>query len=177
MHSVAMMSCWRIGRALLSTAGWRRSVMGSARIRGSLTSTLPPCLFFPFEPNDTQWHPWVTQLKQDLQSLIVYDDIAWAIKHSGTSAPGPDNLPYEAWRLSGDIGVDILWKAALALQQDDNIELLQATMPIPSVVEHAHLHDFNHSLLICLGKKRIPNDGPWRVQGATAPLGALKNGA
>lgn len=35
-------------------------------------------------------------------------DVAWAIAQSGSSAPGPDGIPYAAWRKLGPLGEAIL---------------------------------------------------------------------
>ena len=77
-------------------------------------------------------------------------DINKAIKISGHSAPGPDGIPYIAWKLSGDLATQVLYDAATALQTDDANSLLQHMHGNDTLAEG---HDFNLGLLICLGKK------------------------
>ena len=52
-------------------------------------------------------------------------DVRRAIQCSGDSAPGPDGIPYCAWRSLGDIGIDILWSVAHALESGDSAGLLR----------------------------------------------------
>ena len=52
-------------------------------------------------------------------------DITKAIKISGHSAPGPDGIPYAAWKRSGVLAIQTLLDAATALQSDDATTLLQ----------------------------------------------------
>ena len=40
------------------------------------------------------------------------------------SAPGPDGLPYGVWQALGELGVDILWGVALALEREDAPNLI-----------------------------------------------------
>ena len=73
--------------------------------------------------------------------------------------PGPDGIPYIAWRQSGQLAIRALWEAADALQstsgENSLHELNDGSDPDG--------HDFNLGTLVCLGKKKIdlrPN--PWR---------------
>ena len=97
-------------------------------------------------------------------------DIAKAIKTSGQSAPGPDGIPYIAWRKSGDLATQILHDAATALQSDQAITLLQEIHGDDTRPEN---HEFNLGLLICLGKKphsTHPEHGEVFRPGSTRPL-------
>ena len=80
----------------------------------------PPC-----KANPQEWTP----RKKDLIR---------AIKMAGSSAPGPDGIPYAAWQKAGSGAVDILWAALRAINTDD-----QAT---------SHYPDFNQAILVCLPK-------------------------
>ena len=52
-------------------------------------------------------------------------DIALAIRFGKKrSAPGPDGLPYGVWQALGELGVDILWGVALALEREDAPDLI-----------------------------------------------------
>ena len=77
-------------------------------------------------------------------------DIAKAIKISGNSAPGPDGIPYNAWRRSGDLATQIPLDVADTLQSDTGITRLQNMHGNDTRPEG---HNFNQGLLICLGKK------------------------
>ena len=69
-------------------------------------------------------------------------DLIRAIKIAGSSAPGPDGIPYAAWQRAGNGAVDILWAALRAINTDD-----QAT---------THYPDFNQATLVCLPKNPPP---------------------
>ena len=64
-----------------------------------------------------------------------------ALDQSPNSAPGPDGLPFQAWRSLGPLAVDVLWTALQRLtdlQEDGDMELF--------------LEVFNSSLLVLLPK-------------------------
>ena len=90
---------------------------------------------------------------------MITDEASWHIgikeierpvKLAGSSAPGPDGIPYAAWKLSGNQALQVLLDAATALQSDDAPTLLH-NMHGSDI--HAEGHTFNLGLLICLGKK------------------------
>ena len=56
---------------------------------------------FPAVPTDS-WH-------------IRRRDVAKALSCAGRSAPGPDGLPYAAWKATGSYGIDLLWQSARQL--------------------------------------------------------------
>ena len=64
-----------------------------------------------------------------------------AVRRSSNSAPGPDGVPYLAWRMLGNESIDILFNAAVELMSDDGDSLLAE-----------HLPNFNESLLLLLPK-------------------------
>ena len=72
------------------------------------------------------------------------------MKLAGCSAPGPDGIPYAAWKLSGNQALQVLLDAAIALQSDEapfHLETMHGSDTPPEG------HTFNLGLLICLGKK------------------------
>ena len=70
--------------------------------------------------------------------------IAKAIQQSNTSAPGPDGIPYAAWRQLGDLAVDVLYEAFQDFSGDDFEVKMTSEYP-----------DFNESLLVFLPKKAV----------------------
>ena len=77
-------------------------------------------------------------------------DIESAIRHSGNSAPGPDGIPFKAWRALGPLGVSIFYDVAKCLEMDDAQSSLTAAYY--DITEDG-THHYNHSLLVCLPKK------------------------
>ena len=47
-------------------------------------------------------------------------DVIRAVNMAGSSAPGPDGIPYAAWKIAGNGAIDILWAALRAINMDDN---------------------------------------------------------
>ena len=74
-------------------------------------------------------------------------DIAKAVRLSGHSAPGPDGLPYEAWKRMKDYGVETLWAAMQDLSKEQSGDLLEEAYR-----DEADCN-FNLGLLCCLPKK------------------------
>ena len=92
-------------------------------------SGLPP-------PHSAQWE-------------IQREDVVEAISLSGSSSPGPDGIPYLAWKCLGSLGVDTLWNALRALLSTDGAaQLLHAYSD-----RCLNGHDFNLGILVCLPKK------------------------
>ena len=78
-------------------------------------------------------------------------NIATAIRISGHSAPGVDQIPYRIWRKLDDLAVDVLYEAALEMQKPDAERILvEAHMDRTDVLGR---HDFNLGILCCLPKK------------------------
>ena len=94
-------------------------------------------------------------------------DVETAIRHSGNSAPGPDGIPFKAWRALGALGISILYDTAACLESDEAQHLLQEAYHDcdnscnNEVVNHNGTHHYNHSILVCLPKKStsITSDG------------------
>ena len=77
--------------------------------------------------------------------LLTQQQVELAIKHSNNSSPGPDGIPYAAWRNIGHLVVAVLHEAALQMQEEDfNIDELP--------------DGFNMSCLCCLPKKPTGTD-------------------
>ena len=70
--------------------------------------------------------------------------VAQAVARSNNSAPGPDGIPYAAWRRMGNVGIDILFAAACEIASEDGSHLLAQ-----------HYGDFNASLLMFLPQKTV----------------------
>ena len=75
----------------------------------------------------------------DQRWLLDKKHVAQAIKIAKESSPGPDGIPYKAWKKLGDLGVDVLYAAACFMQRSDAVQYLP--------------EDFNHAFLCCLPKK------------------------
>jgi hypothetical protein len=88
---------------------------------------------FPAVPTDS-WH-------------IRRRDVAKAVRCAGRSAPGPDGLPYAAWKATGGYGIDLLWQSARQLGTDDSRNALETAYS-----DEPACH-FNLGLLCCLPKK------------------------
>jgi len=71
-------------------------------------------------------------------------DVRKALKLSNNSAPGPDGIPYGAWRSLGDLAVTAIHDAFSGLSSDNGQELMQRDYP-----------NFNESLLFFLKKKPV----------------------
>ena len=76
-------------------------------------------------------------------------DVQAAIDRAGASAPGPDGIPYSAWKALGPLGCDVLFGAADSLEQEGNLEALQAVFPVDEQGTSA----FNAGLMVFLPKK------------------------
>ena len=65
-----------------------------------------------------------------------------AVEHSNNSAPGPDGIPFAAWRKLGPLAIDTLFDAFRDMTSADGPERMAE-----------HYPDFNASLLFFLPKK------------------------
>ena len=74
--------------------------------------------------------------------IVTQDDVEKAILCSNNSAPGPDGIPYMAWRKAGRLAVAIIHGALHQIQRDS------------FKVEHLPM-DFNTSFLCCLPKSPL----------------------
>jgi hypothetical protein len=101
---------------------------------------------------------------------IQREDVEHAVQKSGNSMPGPDRIPYKAWRALGDFGVDLLFDAMQTLAMDDADQFLDEAYDSDG---GQRSHDFNLGLLCCLPKKKTGVDdelGDYYSGNATRPL-------
>jgi len=70
--------------------------------------------------------------------------VAQAVARSNNSAPGPDGIPYAAWRRMGNVGIDVLFAAACEIASEDGSHLLAQ-----------HYGEFNASVLMFLPQKAV----------------------
>ncbi len=75
-------------------------------------------------------------------------DVRNAVRMSGSSAPGPDGIPYRAWRRLGPLGIDVLFAAVQTLGQDDALPLLLEAWPADS----NHNTGFNEATMVSAPK-------------------------
>ena len=81
----------------------------------------------------------------DVRNIVVRRrHVRKALKLSNNSAPGPDGIPYGAWRAMGKTAVDALFDAMKDFMSSDGEELLRRDYS-----------DFNASLSFFLPKKAI----------------------
>ena len=67
--------------------------------------------------------------------------------------PGPDQIPYSAWRQLGETGIDILWEAMKELKEKGaEKKLEEAYREVEGQVEG---HEFNLSIMVCLPKAPV----------------------
>ena len=71
-----------------------------------------------------------------------------AVNLSSDSMPGPDGIPYIAWRSLGTLGIDLLFDAAKALATEEGPRLMQSAHD-----DEEGTHGFNLGILCCLPKK------------------------
>ena len=80
---------------------------------------------------------------------VRQDDISSAISCTSTSAPGPDGIPYVAWRRLGSLGCDVLFEAAQVLEAEDGRRHLEDACPL----DENGQSDFNAATMVFLPKK------------------------
>jgi hypothetical protein len=82
-------------------------------------------------------------------------DMVKALRLSGNSSPGPDGIPFSAWRQLGELGVYTLHEVATALRAEDSVTQLQAAYQDEC---EDNGHDYNLSTLVCLPKAPAGDD-------------------
>ena len=97
-------------------------------------------------------------------------DIKKAIRCSNNSSPGPDAIPFGAWRAMGDFGINVLWDAYEVTEEED----AEATF-VAAYEDEAEIgqHNFNLSSLACLPKEPTGEDpvkGAYYKPQSTRPL-------
>ena len=101
---------------------------------------------------------------------VTHQDIEQALEISSNTKPGPDSIPYGAWRALGKLAVDILYDVTSTLSQASAPDLLREAYEDETTDGQ---HDFNLSTLICLPKKPTGHDdeaGTYFSPGNTRPL-------
>ena len=68
-------------------------------------------------------------------------DVRTAIRRSNNSMPGPDGIPYKAWRKLGELGVEIIFGMVKELAGGDGEELLRGAYH-DEEVEEGGSHNF-----------------------------------
>ena len=99
---------------------------------------------------------------------VTREDVEKAIKTSTDSMPGPDGIPYLAWRALGQFSIDRLFDVAQALATDDGPRLMQAAHG-----KNGSDHEFNLGILCCVPKKLAgadPTAGEYYSADSTRPL-------
>ena len=128
-----------------------------------------------FDPGEVEGIPRSQSQRPNLPTeeshwQIHAADIERAVKLSGHSAPGPDGIPYSAWKLSGELAIQVLGDVTTALQSEEASQMLDT---MHGTDHHSEGHTFNLGLLICLGKKpkaQHPDHGEVFEAGSTRPL-------
>ena len=97
-------------------------------------------------------------------------EIVRSLKCSGNSTPGPDEIPYAAWRRVKGLGISVLLCVVLALEEEDAADVLAT-----AYCDEGELgsHEYNASALVCLPKAHAledPDLGQYFKPGDTRPL-------
>ena len=85
---------------------------------------------------------------------ITRTDVERAVRCSGNSLPGPDRIPYAAWRTLGEVAIDVLHGAAQAMAThtfSDDIRAAYGCGPHSS-------HPFNLGIMVCIPKRPSDHD-------------------
>jgi len=102
-------------------------------------------------------------------------DIRQAITTSNNSSPGPDGIPFGAWRATKEIGENILLDVIECMESDTAEEdFLEAYKDEAKQGEHL----FNTSTLVCLPKDpsgEDPSMGKYYLAKATRPLSIVNS--
>ena len=80
--------------------------------------------------------------------LISRTDIEKAIRNTTKSAPGPDGIPYAAWRALGPLAVDALHQAAQTLEGSEGLAQLGDAFPLNGDMRS----DFNAAIMVFVPK-------------------------
>ena len=82
---------------------------------------------------------------------IRRQDVEAAIARTSRSAPGPDGIPYSAWRALGPLGVEVLYDVAQELEGAEGRAALLGTFPLDASGQT----DFNAAVMIFIPKKQL----------------------
>jgi len=112
--------------------------------------------------------------KSDRIWRITRKSVKESVRNAKNSMPGPDGIPSAAFKMLGDIAVDVLFDVTSALCSSGGRDCLKEAYADRSL---ENWHDFNLSLLCCLPKKPYgadPDHGEYYRSEDTRPL-ALVN--
>ena len=90
-------------------------------------------------------HHWIVRQK----------DISRALDLAGNSSPGPDGIPFEAWRALGEVGLRTLHAVALELRKDSAADTMREAYDEAGTGDE---HEYNLSTLVCLPKAASGED-------------------
>ena len=110
------------------------------------------------------------QTRSDQHWRIRRTDVEEAIRSSGNSSPGPDGIPYLAWRSLGELGIQTLWDVAKLLETDQAGELMREAYADTFADGR---HGYNLSTMVCLDKKPAGTEqtiGDYYTPEGTRPL-------
>ena len=82
-------------------------------------------------------------------------DIIKALKLAGNSSPGPDGIPFAAWRALKGIGITVLYDVARALRSESSQREMSEAF---ADIEENGGHNYNLSTLVCLPKAATGED-------------------
>ena len=87
-------------------------------------------------------------------------EIYKALRLAGNSSPGPDGIPFSAWRALGAAGADILFEVAASLEREGSEEVM-----IKAYADECApgQHGYNMSTLVCLPKAAAGEDAEFGV--------------
>ena len=90
---------------------------------------------------------------------LLRNHVAAAVHHSNNSCPGPDGIPYAAWRRLGDDAIDVLWTAMREMTEEESPPSLggikENLQRSGSTLLETVYPEFNESLLLFLPKKAV----------------------
>ena len=81
---------------------------------------------------------------------ITHKHVQLATTNTNNSSPGPDGIPFMAWRKLQSLSTQVLYDVTTALTRDDYQELLQQAY---HDTQDDHPHHYNYSTMVCLPKK------------------------
>ena len=97
----------------------------------------------PDNPDCPTSHKWRAGLPDadSPKRLTRKEDVRRAVKDSKNTMPGPDGIPYKAWRELGETGVDILWDVMQELKEEAAQDRLDEA--------YEGERDVNASIMVC----------------------------
>ena len=98
-------------------------------------------------------------------------DMSKALRLAGNTSPGPDGIPFSAWRALGETGLNTLHDVACALRHEGASDLLEEAYFDQPGEER---HQYNASNLVCLPKAPTTDEhgtlGTYYLPQNTRPL-------